>query len=675
MAKKAQKTLSKLPIVGVLVVIFIMSITSISAQYNRDYFLWVARQHLIKGDYREAITSLNTLIRVDEKAYEGYFLRGIAKYNLGDLLGADGDLTAAITYNPVYTTAYTYRAITRSRLGNYDDALNDFTEAIELRPDLPDPYYSRGVTRLLNQQFNKAIEDFDRFLIQEKRVSEAYINRGICYLQLSDTTKAYENFNDAIRINRNNPDAYNRRGSLYMEQERYNKAESDFDNAIRNDSTHIPSYFNRALVRNNLNRPTLALKDFDKVIELDSASSITYFNRAIMLSQIGDYNKALDDYDHVAELSPNNVLVYFYRANLLSRLGDIESAEWDYSRAIELYPDFANAYLSRSNIRMLLKNTEGAMRDKVIAEQKIAEHKSKLIDSTYSIYSDTTYRFDKLLSFDTKFTGSSFDRGGNGLSIAATQDNDLRLISLFKFTFNETDSTTIRHSVYYDPKLEDFIASFDRAGLTISNRESNIPGDSLAAMERRYERVSIVDKSWDNLFELGIAQSLIKQYTSSISTLTAAIKEESKSPFLYINRSAIRAEMIEFISSIENSFQRITIDSDPANNLKNTTAVSRSYDYKEALEDIETAIALHPDLAYSHYNLAGLLVLSGKLPEAYKAYNEAIRLYPTFAEAYYNRGVVQIMMKDTRKGCIDLSKAGELGIDRAYQLLEKYSKM
>ena len=40
-------------------------------------------------------------------------------------------------------------------------------------------------------------------------------------------------------------------------------------------------------------------------------------------------------------------------------------------------------------------------------------------------------------------------------------------------------------------------------------------------------------------------------------------------------------------------------------------------------------------------------------------------------EAYYNRALVQIFMKDTRKGCLDLSKAGELGIESAYDILRQ----
>ena len=31
-------------------------------------------------------------------------------------------------------------------------------------------------------------------------------------------------------------------------------------------------------------------------------------------------------------------------------------------------------------------------------------------------------------------------------------------------------------------------------------------------------------------------------------------------------------------------------------------------------------------------------------------------------------------MKDTRKGCLDISKAGELGILEAYEMLKRYAQ-
>ena len=82
------------------------------AQYNREYFFWMGRTCMMNNHYQDAIRTLNTLLRVDEDAFEGYFLRGIAKYNLDDLIGAEADFSTAIRLNPVYTQAYTYRAIT-----------------------------------------------------------------------------------------------------------------------------------------------------------------------------------------------------------------------------------------------------------------------------------------------------------------------------------------------------------------------------------------------------------------------------------------------------------------------------------------------------------------------------------------------------------------------------------
>ena len=619
-----------------LTLVIVLSAFSASTQYNREYFFWMGRQFMLRNNYPEAIRILNSLLRFDAEAYEGYFLRGIAKYNLDDLLGADTDFTLAIEHNPVFTNAYNYRAITRSRLGNYDDALNDFHEAIELRPDLPGPYYSRGVTRLLNEQYEEAIEDFDMFIRQEKKVADAYINRGICYLQLKDTLKAYENYDTAIRTNREDPNGYNRRGILYMQQKRFDEAEKDFDTAILNDSTYLLSYFNRALVYSDTNRPMLALGDFDRVIELDSTNSLTYFNRAIVRSQIGDYNRALEDYNRVAQYSPNNVLVYYNRAGLYSQVGEIKKAIDDYTQAIKLYPDFANAYLNRSYLRAMMGDPKGARADRDTAEKKISDYKSRLSDSTYSIYADTTQKFDKLLSFDAKLTGSTFESITDN---NASQDAGTRLMPLFKFTLMYADSASTANSMlYHAQRVEDFKQRIGNPRLALSRRQSNIDPDSLIMMDRELaQKMLQQEPSWEMLFERGVTQSLIRQYTNAVNTFTSAISANPSNPFLYLNRSTTRAEMIDFISSIDNSYQRITIDSDPANRLRNSG--SRTYNYDDAIEDI----------------------------------NKAIKLYPDFAYSYYNRGLVQIFMKDTRKGCLDLSKAGELGIENAYEALRYYT--
>ena len=636
------------------------------AQLNKYYFYWAGQNYMRESKYRDAIETLNTLLRTDPEAYEAYFLRGVAKYNLDDLHGANQDFSLAIEKNPVYTMAYHYRAITRSRLGDYDDALKDFREAIELRPDLPGPYYSRGVTYLLSQQFELAIGDFDEFLKFEPKVSDAYINKGTAYLYLKDTVQALECYNRAIDTYRIGPDGYIRRGALYMSQENYALALGDFNTAIELDSLSPIPYFNRAIVYANSQRPVDAIGDFDQVIRLDSTLSIAFFNRALLRSQIGDYNNALTDYDRVATLNPNNVLVFYNRAALNAQLGFYDSAIRDYSLAIDLYPDFANAYLNRSNLRNYLGDHSGAQSDRVVAYEKITEYRSKLTDSTFSIYADTSRMFNQLLSFDPMYGRSDFANIGNADRV------DITLLPLFRFSlYRQTENDAPSVSRYENRQVDNFLANSGMAHLALTVKETNVVNDSLFAYDERASRRMLErPQDWRPSFGRGVTQALIRQYTNSISNYTAAIDLDPSNPFLYINRSTTRAEMIDFISSIDNSYQKITIDSDPVSRLKNTG--TRTYNYDEAIHDLNKAAKLFPGFAHIYYNRANLHCLSGNMPEAYDDYTRAIELFPNFAEAYYNRGLVQIYLKDTRKGCLDISKAGELGIEEAYEVLRRY---
>lgn len=639
------------------------------AQLDKRYFFWMGRSLLLEDKYEAAIETINVLLKTDPDLHEAYFLRAVAKYNLGDLLGAEYDFTLAIQKNPVYTMAYNYRAITRAQIGNYDDALRDFQEAIDLRPDIPGPYFSRGVTYLQSGKYEKALEDLDRFIRRNDKEVDAYIVRGEVYLNLKDTTRAYEQYNKAIETNYFDPSGYYRRGLLHAMQDEDDAALADFNKSLECDSTYLPAYFSRAIVYSRIQRPMLALTDLDRVIAIDSSHMVAFFNRAIVQTSVGNYNKALADYNTVARYNPNNVLVYYNRAGLQTHLGNYQAAISDYSKAIDLYPDFANAYLFRSELRAMLMDERGSRTDRQTAERKIAEYRSKVADSTYSIYADTSRNFQQILSFDTKFA-----RGEMPEAVVPTAGSDTGLMPMFRFSLARYDDRTPAFAIYHSREMDAFMRKVGNPDMKLTLRESDIPTDEIIGIDRELEQqISSNDTDWLKLFERGITQTLIKQYTSAVNSLSAAIERNPSNPFLYLNRSATRAEMIDFVSSLESSYQNVTINEDPANRLKNNTV--RTYNYDEAISDLNKAIKLLPGFAYSYYNRGNLQVLSGRMPDAYDDYTQAIELFPNFAEAYFNRGLVQIYMKDTRKGLLDLSKAGELGIKEAYQVLKAYSAL
>lgn len=652
--------------IGAILFLFCMFADNAGAQVNKQYFVWVGRDMVMDSRYREAIETLNILLRADPDAYEGYFWRGIAKYHLDDLLGAERDFTLTLAKNPVYTNAYQFRALTRSRLGNYDDAMKDFDEAIELRPDYPAPYYSRGVTNILTGRYREAVDDFNMYMRFNQRDADAYANRGTAYLHLQDTVAAYEDFGRAIRTNREYPRGYLERGSLYMEQGRYDEALADFDTAVRCDTSYIPAYFSRAMAYYRKHNLQAALADFDRVLELDPTSSVTYFNRALVRTETGDYNRALEDYDQVAAYSPGNVIVYYNRAGLRFRLGELQGALEDYDRAIELYPDFANAYLGRASVKYLLRDSEGAERDRSVAERKIAEYRARLEGESEVSFADTSRQFDKLLSFDTQLSDGPVRNTAMGTKERIT------LRPSYGFTLR-SDAEPGRGLILHpgEAEAEEFIASLGDASVVFGYEGSDM---AAAALVRKDEAVSADiaanGSRWQAYFMRGMTQALLKQYTNAVGALSTAITLSPRNPFLYIARSAVQAEMTDFISSMDNGYSRISPESDRSARMRDA---ARTYDYDEAISDLNKAAKLNPNLPCIYYNRGNLFALSGRFPEAFEEYSHAIALDPGLAEAYFNRGLVQIYMKDTRKGLLDISKAGELGIGEAYDLLRLYS--
>ena len=652
--------------IGAILFLFCMFADNAGAQVNKQYFVWVGRDMVMDSRSREAIETLNILLRADPDAYEGYFWRGIAKYHLDDLLGAERDFTLTLAKNPVYTNAYQFRALTRSRLGNYDDAMKDFDEAIELRPDYPAPYYSRGVTNILTGRYREAVDDFNMYMRFNQRDADAYANRGTAYLHLQDTVAAYEDFGRAIRTNREYPRGYLERGSLYMEQGRYDEALADFDTAVRCDTSYIPAYFSRAMAYYRKHNLQAALADFDRVLELDPTSSVTYFNRALVRTETGDYNRALEDYDQVAAYSPGNVIVYYNRAGLRFRLGELQGALEDYDRAIELYPDFANAYLGRASVKYLLRDSEGAERDRSVAERKIAEYRARLEGESEVSFADTSRQFDKLLSFDTQLSDGPVRNTATGTNERIT------LRPSYGFTLR-SDAEPGRGLILHpgEAEAEEFIASLGDASVVFGYEGSDM---AAAALVRKDEAVSADiaanGSRWQAYFMRGMTQALLKQYTNAVGALSTAITLSPRNPFLYIARSAVQAEMTDFISSMDNGYSRISPESDRSARMRDA---ARTYDYDEAISDLNKAAKLNPNLPCIYYNRGNLFALSGRFPEAFEEYSHAIALDPGLAEAYFNRGLVQIYMKDTRKGLLDISKAGELGIGEAYDLLRLYS--
>ena len=62
---------------------------------------------------------------------------------------------------------------------------------------------------------------------------------------------------------------------------------------------------------------------------------------------------------------------------------------------------------------------------------------------------------------------------------------------------------------------------------------------------------------------------------------------------------------------------------------------------------------------------------AGNVNEAIEGFTHVIQENDHFAEAYFNRGILHLLLDDTPHAIPDLSKAGELGIYQAYNIIKK----
>lgn len=660
-----------------ILLVFMAGVSDIYAQYDKDVFFMRGRRSLSEGKYAQAIENFNILTQLDSADYWTFFFRGIAKYNLGDLRGAKRDFDRSVRINPVFTNGYHYRGITQSRFGNYDAALADLQQAIDLRPGHIGLYFSRGVTYFLSQQFAKAISDFDRYIRREPKDPSAYLNRGASYLFLGDTLKAVEDYNKAIKLDRFDPEGYIRRGRLYAQQEKFDLAIADMDKAIELDTTNTFAYFNRALMYYEQDRYTETMADLNKVLEYEPGNALTLYNRGLINAQLGAYEEALNDLDRVLNINPDNVLAYFNRASVFLELGMYENALEDYDKAIELYPDFAKAYMNRSVVKHRMGRLKESRKDYDIAMQKVNEYRRKSMSDDEVSFADTTKKYSSLLSLDAEFAKKDFDD-----ELLQHRDIDIRLRPLYRFvlTGEKSDVAYALDRGYENPLLDRFKKSFP-VGVGLKTAPAELEDAMLHMIEENAWKTADSPSSQE-IFLRGMYDNVQNQFNSAQNYYTDAVELAEQTSgidglykaFYLMNRGTLRAEMIEFISSIENSVQVLSMDDSGNTRARVKDQVTRQYDYTDAIEDMKSAAGTVPDIPYIYYNLGNLYCLSAEHIASIENYTKAIELYPQLGDAFFNRGLVLIYLKDKEKGCIDLSRAGELGVDDAYGVIKKYCK-
>ncbi|MDD2195677.1 MAG: tetratricopeptide repeat protein [Bacteroidales bacterium] len=647
------KQLLKLTFLTIATVLLLCG--TVNAQLNKYYFFNRARILIGSEDYSQAIQSLNTLIKVDSTIAEAWFLRGVAKYNLNDIIGAQQDFSKSIKFNPVYSQAYLYRGITLSNLSKHQQALSDFEATIDLRPNSPDGYYSRGITYLLLNRIEKSIDDFNKVIQLQPKNIDAWLNRGSAKLYKGDSLSALADYSKATILNPFYSEAFGKRGRLYYQMKNFNLALDDLDKAISLDSLSSISYFFRALTHSEIDQDNLAMEDINTAIEISPDNALSIYNRAIIYWKIKEFKNALADFDRVIKLNPENVLVYYNKAVLQTNLEQYNSAIENFSTAIELFPDFANAYMGRASAHGRLGNYYQSKMDRNYA-QSIAELYG---DNHTNALTDTTSNFSNLIAFSSDFTPRT--------SIPFIDEYESKPVDILPF-FKVIATDMAKQSIYSQGfmAIDTLNAGLMQKGIMLT-----------LSTERGIKSIdSIVNTaSWVSYLLKAMEYSEQKRFNLAIELYQETIDLKPNNPIAFNNMAVAQAEMVTFIASFEDRVGSLRLNMTTSTSTVSKNDIANQSDaFAEPIKLLEELIEMHPNNPYFLYNLGNLYTLSHQFENAILYYSLAIEHNANVAQAWYNRGLIRLMQRENELACSDLGKAGEMGIKQAYLLIHRFCK-
>lgn len=699
MKRITSKTVSVIVNVIVYLVVIVCSHGAARAQINTDHMMMVGRNALYFKDYVLSIQYFNQVVNAKPYLSDPYFFRGLAKFYLDDYGGAEADCSQAIERNPFVSDAYQVRALARMRLGRFDEAIRDYRAAVQLDPENEGIWHNMALCYGHTERYDEAIGVLDTLHHIAPKYAPALTMRAQVNIQRRDTVAALADIGESMKIDKYDAATYSMRAILYLQQERYAEAEEDLTYAIH----LMPSsgdYINRALARYHQQNLRGAMSDYDIAIDLDPNSFLGHYNRGLLRAQVGDNNRAIEDFDFVIEREPDNTIAVFNRALLRVQTGDYEGAESDFTLVLKDYPSFLYGYECRADVRDRLGKRRLAEEDRLVLlkaqlsswgggdsqkDDNAAADDDE--DSDVRRKSDRNVKkYNRLVVADDDLAleGSEYAQGYRGK--VQNRNIHVELLPLCVVTCYEKENKLTRNILYHHD-----IDDVNQRGvlprqLMVTTSETALTEEQInfhfADIDEQTKQVAgkMVDDddvtsqqaSAIHWFARGLDFYLVQDFISAIADYSSAIAADGGLWMAYFNRAVARYKQAQIDG--ENAETSTAADFRATDVAAAAGETSQYASYQLCLADLGKVIDLAPDFSYAWYNRANVFAMLHDYQAAIADYNEVIAMNPTFAEAYYNRGLTRLFLGQNEEGTADLSKAGELGLYGAYNLIKRFSE-
>ncbi len=673
-----------------LTLIIALNSASGFAQWNTERIMTIGQNALYFEDYVLSIQYFNQVIKIKPYLAEPYFYRAIAKIQLGDYQSADEDCSKAIEINPFMPQAYYARGFARRKLSFYNEAIADFGKALEFSPNSLNLLMNRMDARDQNKDYMGAMEDCETYLKLSPKSTNLYYEKGRLQLEMKDTLAAEKTFNLYIQKDSANFMSWSARAILRMMKNDKTGALKDYTEAIKRKSTNVGDYINRGIVNVEKKNYNQALSDYNTAVKMDKNNALIYYNRGLLRANLGDYNNALSDLNTVLKLDSTMSEALLQKAMVETSLKDYRTAIKDYKKIISKYQYFLPAYFGVSQCEAALGNQKAAFQYRQLADnieknKDYISHKNKEnIQATNKLALNTQKSStSKKTEFFNRFAAQNIDDNESEQKYTeatrgTVQDKYTDVINERNFVMTYyAKNDEIRHTNLYYPTLEIYnklkkISTI----LKITNNElpltAELVNSHFEAINDISAKLEKDNQNADIYFNRSLEFAMVQDFNSAVEDLNKAINLRPDFMLAYFCRANIRYKLLDYNkNSVDVNGKTVT---DEKRTKKVSSEGQALFDVTLIMADFSKVNDLNPDFSFAYYNKANILCSQKDFQTAILNYTKAIQIDGDFAEAYYNRGLTYLFINEDTKVLADLSKAGELGIYKAYNLIQRFKK-
>ncbi|CAK8677862.1 unnamed protein product [Clavelina lepadiformis] len=569
------------------------------------------------------------------------------------LRGALADITKEISELPSHETSIRACHLSRRgallrKLGEIKRANDDLDEAIALEPRLGQAYWQRHLIRLLRNQQHEALDDLNVLLKINKTNVDGYRSRADIFATLGDYTMAVVNYSQVIKLAPDNEEPYFQRASIFEKTGDMLLAMEDYGSVVRINPTRTDALLKRALFSFKKGSWHSAVTDFTQLIQKEPLNAQARMYRGRAYAEYGNHECALRDLSAAIHLDPLNPIAFYHRGALLRKVAPNKALQ-DLSTSFLLDNSEKNvlAVLHRGILYSELKKYQEAMADfeqtlRLDLSMACAHVNIGLIHlQVTGNYWEAVKRFTFAIKGDPTYTRSYVCRSD----------------ALARIHEYQAAVRDITRAIHLQPQERHLYLRRGRLLLQLKKLKlAAFCVRHIATLEKGFVSTSPTQEA--------VVQSFLGSHTAAVDSLSVACRTKPV-PHMYVLLSKTLMKGKRYKEAITN--------------LKNALELCTLYTYGDTNNSAHQAPA---ETAEMHFLLGQCHTEMFKHPEALMAYNQALKVNPNFAEAYYYRGLCRLKL-DHSKGVQDLNKAlvlqptlFEAYLSRAafYSTKKRYSK-